>query len=298
MTLLHVVMDKVVSNFPSWDGALISVPRVLSICEPGTYHTNFTTTAYCQDSDGNIQKSIKCIQCPENMYTSLPNQDSCIPCEDGYYASPGSSSCTSCYDNRASGNSTSDNNARTAYCSKYLADQEAYLRRLFLAIFVPIGIVLGIIIIGALIWYFRKRFLRQRALGNDENWLLHFDDLVETDDGQKNIIAGEDGRISSTGTTSSIANNTIMKISSAPIIGSSHITESTISQGDENSILKRFHTSKAISDQRSSDPEMKVTGGVGGPNGIVNTDRKGDPNTTGIRLHVQQNKLIHALGFQ
>lgn len=296
MTLLHVVMDKVVTNFPSWDGALISIPRVLSICEPGTYQTNFTTTAYCQDSDGNIQKSIKCIQCPENMYTSLPNQDSCIPCEDGYYAPSGSSSCTSCYETRTSDNSTSIN-ARSAYCSQYLSDQEAYLRRLFLAIFVPIGIVLAILIIGTLIWYFRKRFLRQRALGKDENWLLHFDDLVDTDDGQNNRIIGNDERISSNGTSSSIADNTILKISSAPIIEGSHITASTISQGDENSTLTRFSTSKVTTDQRSRDPEMKISGGERGSSGNVNTRRKGDSNTTGIKLH-EQNKLIHTLGFQ
>lgn len=174
MSLLHIVLNKVI-DFPSWEGALISIPRIKNICDPGTYYSNFTTTAYCQDSDGNIQKSIQCIQCPENMYTDLPDQYQCKMCAVGFFSLPGSSSCTSCYDRPD--NITS--NAIKTTCTAFINDQAAQKRQLYMSIFIPIGIILCLIALAFLCRYLRRRWLSQRTLGSDEDWLLSFNELVK-----------------------------------------------------------------------------------------------------------------------
>ena len=127
MSLLHIVLNKMI-DFPSWEGALISIPPIHSICDSGTYHSNFTTTAYCQDADGNTQKSVQCIQCPENMYTDLPDQYQCSGCATGYYSLPGSSSCSSCYD--VSDNYTSSSSVIKSTCTAFINDQAAHKRHL------------------------------------------------------------------------------------------------------------------------------------------------------------------------
>jgi hypothetical protein len=284
MALLHVVMDKVVSNFPSWEGALVSIPRVYSVCEPGTYHTNYSTSAYCQDSDGEIQKSIKCIQCPENMYSSLPNQDKCIPCEVGSYAPMGSAACLSCYED-----SPSSASARNTYCASFIADQESYFRKLFVAIFVPIGVVLAAIIIGALFWYFRKRFRRQRALGSDDTWLLNFDDLVSPmkynmkDQHNKDFIKGAANERVLLGDSSTSSAAALVKHSSTPVKEYHH-------PQDEEVALHRFSTNGITFDNRSTDHDT-----LKGGNSI---NKRGELLSNGIKLHHEREELIHTLGFQ
>jgi hypothetical protein len=172
MTLLHVMLNRMI-NFPSWEGAFISTPRITHICDPGTYHSNFTATAYCQDFDGVIQKSIQCIQCPENMYTDLPDQEQCKPCSYGWYAPKGSATCFSCYD--APINKTTISNG----CAVFIEDRAAANQQMYMAIFIPLGIIL-FVGSGVLIWwFFRKRWLQQRDVGSDESWLLSFNDLVK-----------------------------------------------------------------------------------------------------------------------
>ncbi|EPB87482.1 RGC/RGC protein kinase [Mucor circinelloides 1006PhL] len=174
MSLLHIVLNKVI-DFPSWEGALISIPHIKNICDPGTYYSNFTTTAYCQGSDGNIQKSIQCIQCPENMYTDLPDQYQCKMCAVGFFSLPGSSSCTSCYDRP---DNITSNSIKTI-CTAFINDQAAQKRQLYMSIFIPIGIILCLIALAFLCRYLRRRWLSQRTLGSDEDWLLSFNELVK-----------------------------------------------------------------------------------------------------------------------
>ncbi|KAL9558812.1 hypothetical protein MBANPS3_000712 [Mucor bainieri] len=178
MSLLHIVLNKMI-DFPSWEGALISIPRIENICDPGTYHSNFTTTAYCQDADGNTQKSIQCVQCPENMYTDLPDQYHCSSCAKGYYSFPGSSSCSSCYSDESDNSRTTSSNAIKSTCTAYIQEQAAQKRQLYMSIFIPIGVVLFLIALAFLAKYARKRWLTQRTLGSDEDWLLSFHALVK-----------------------------------------------------------------------------------------------------------------------
>lgn len=173
MSLLHIAVDHMV-DFPSWEHALISVPRIEHICEPGKYHSNFTTSAYCQDNDGNTRKSIQCLQCPENMYTDSPNQDQCKPCAEGYYASLGSSVCTSCYEETNDANNLSHNN-----CAVFVQSKKDERRKIYMAIFIPIGSVLFLISTYLVYRYLKRRFIRQRALGSDDTWLLSFNELVK-----------------------------------------------------------------------------------------------------------------------
>lgn len=163
-------------DFPSWEAALISIPRIRNICDSGTYHSNLTTTAYCQGSDGNTQKSIQCIQCPENMYTDLPDQYQCKACEFGYFSLPGSTSCTTCYDKFD--NTTSSNTINNS-CLAYIDNQASEKRQLYMSIFIPIGMFLFLVAAVFSYKFLRKRWLIQRASGSDEDWLLSFNELVK-----------------------------------------------------------------------------------------------------------------------
>lgn len=174
MSLLHIVLNRMI-DFPSWEGALISIPRIENICDPGTYHSNFTTTAYCQDY-GNTQKSIQCIPCPENMYTDLPDQDQCKTCAFGYFSLPGSTTCTTCYDKF---DNTTSSNVINNSCLAYIDNQASEKRQLYMSIFIPIGIVLLLVAAAFLYKFLRKRWLIQRASGSDEDWLLSFNELVK-----------------------------------------------------------------------------------------------------------------------
>lgn len=175
MSLLHIVLNKMV-DFPSWEGALISTPGIKNICDPGTYHSNFTTTSYCQGSNGNTQKSIQCIQCPENMYTDLPDQGQCKSCEFGYFSLPGSTSCTTCY---AKFDNTTSSNVINNSCLAYIDSQASEKRQLYMSIFIPLGVFLLLLSAALLYRFLRNRWLIQRASGSDEDWLLFFNELVK-----------------------------------------------------------------------------------------------------------------------
>ncbi|KAG2235247.1 hypothetical protein INT48_004714 [Thamnidium elegans] len=291
MTLLYSLLSKVMVSFPSWEGALISVPRILQVCEPGTYHLNLTTSAYCQDSEGHTHMSIQCIQCPENTYSSEPNQGYCDACEYGTYSSVGSSACISCYSAPKIANNT--------ICAGYIAEQEVAHRQLYMAIFIPIGIFLFAVIIGVMVWYFKRRFLKQRALGSDENWLLSFDELVKPQisegpgdrenafikEKQRDIIMGASGRLLIGGSSSDPASG-MVKRGSTPVIGQ----EQTITNTDDSHRLSNGGITLT-----PSLPEANLIGALETEGGIHH--KRGGSKSDGIKFQAENSRLIHALGF-
>lgn len=294
MSLLDVVLSRVMTNFPSWESALISAPRVTRICDPGTYHTNLTTSAYCQDLEGNTKKAIQCIKCPENTYSSLPNQDRCIQCEYGTYAPLGSSNCISCYNTSQLLNPT--------ICLNYIAAQDESRKKLYMSIFLPIGIVFGLALIGVLVWYFKKRFLKQRALGSDGTWLLSLDELVQplsieniSRDGsykkekQRDIVIGASRRVLLGGSSTSSLPSSI-KRSSTPITEEKMYNMNRLSMGviTSSSCLPENHGSNLNLIGTTSTSQHQGGG--------IHHKRGGSKGDT-LKLQFDQPRLIHALGF-
>ncbi|KAI8997001.1 hypothetical protein BDB01DRAFT_13819 [Pilobolus umbonatus] len=171
IALLHLVLDQMIS-LTSWKHSSVYVSEVTTICETGFYYSNNTTTSYCQDNEDNIYKSIQCFLCPENTYTDKPNQDHCTPCDTGYYSPSGSDACISCFSNL-------DDHPTNSPCSIYLQNKNASRNHMFMAIFIPIGTILSILIVGLILRCVRKQWIRQRSLGSDESWLLSYNDLVK-----------------------------------------------------------------------------------------------------------------------
>jgi hypothetical protein len=327
ISLLHIILNRMMINFPAWENAQISAPKVKTLCDPGTYHSNLTTTAYCQDSEGNTQRSIQCILCPENMFSSEPNQDHCQACDYGTYAPVGSSACISCYNTSYLSNPT--------VCANYIENQYISKRKTFLAIFIPIGVIVISAILASLIWYLKKRWVRQRALGSDETWLFNFDDLVkpptnnsnETGDDtlmreqQKDILTGANGRILFGGSSSRPESIELRRRSSTPIIeeewnvgtltsaeNDTHhsafslnrkstrasITPSSLTAADNsNSNINRSNP------RISSDLAILETEGKSSLDAGTRHKRLSSRGIEGYKLyHIEKPKLIHALGFQ
>lgn len=292
MSLLDVVLNRVMTTFPSWESALISAPRVTTICDPGTYHTNLTTSAYCQDHEGNTHRSIQCIDCPENTYSSLPNQDRCTQCEYGTYAPIGSSECISCYNTSHFLNPT--------ICVNYIAAQDESRRRLYMAIFIPIGIVLGLALIAVLVWYFKKRFLKQRALGSDGTWLLSFDELVQPlsienisrdvsykREKQRDIMIGASDRVLLGGSSSRPGS---IKRSSTPIAEDKMYDVNRLSTGAITSSSYLPEHNKSNSNLIGTTFSLQQGGGI--------HHKQGDSKVDNLKLQfVEKPRFIHTLGF-
>lgn len=338
ISLLHIVLNRMI-NFPSWESAAqISAPKVLTLCDPGTYHYNLTTTAYCQDNEGNTQRSIQCIQCPKNMYSSEPNQDHCQACDYGTYAPVGSSACLSCYNTSLLGNST--------ICANYIGNKSASKRKTYLAIFIPIGLIIMTAIIVLSAWYLRKRWLRQRALGSDETWLLNFEDLVKpsatscnnTNGGgvedtvmkeqQRDVLVGANGRILLGGSSSYHEPIALKRRLSTPIakeeeewnIGTSSSAPDNVrhSAYTLHRKLSQATTSppsslsapSAYPNSNRSDPRLSSEAAVAVPLTVAESfssiggshyhHKRGESRgLEGYKLsHLEKPKLIHALGFQ
>lgn len=290
MSLLYALLSRLIISFPSWEGALISTPRITSICEPGTYHQNQTTSAYCQDTEGRTQRSIQCIKCPENTFSSQANQAYCEACEYGTYSLAGSSECTSCY--------STPKIVNNMICERYFSEEQTADRYLMMAIFIPIGIVLFALFVGIIVWYFKKRFSKQRAIGSDENWLLSFDDLIKSEESpsddalmketQRDIIRGANGRLLlATGSSNNPTSFNFVQRAITPVIGQQDETIATADDANQSSNAGMSLT-PSIPDAALIDT-LETEGEI--------PRKRGESKLEGIKFRPENTQLIHVLGF-
>lgn len=153
-------------SFQPWMKTKLATPTVNEICSPGTYINQLAPDYFCMDNNQHTKLSFQCLPCAENTYNDQYNQHTCLPCNYGTYALPGSSSCTQC--------TIGDPYTQ---CQTFEADQTINQRHILLAILVPITVICFILLFALFIWKIRKSLLRKHRL-QDETWLLTFNELI------------------------------------------------------------------------------------------------------------------------
>ncbi|KAI8379101.1 uncharacterized protein BYT42DRAFT_313184 [Radiomyces spectabilis] len=169
LSLLNILLSKTFTITP-WDLSKISAPHIDHLCPQGQYYVQMSRSYFCLDDNGSPRRSFQCLLCPPNTYNPHPDQDVCRPCEFGTFSHSGATMCTSC----------EAVEARDApECASYFQSKKADVRRLYLSIFLPIGILLGLFILFFII----RRYLnhrRRRPNFSDDTWLFSYNSLVQS----------------------------------------------------------------------------------------------------------------------
>ncbi|KAI8138398.1 hypothetical protein BJV82DRAFT_631365 [Fennellomyces sp. T-0311] len=171
--LLDILLAKTSSHRP-WTGTLLTVPRIYEICNPGQYYVELSDSPYCVAKESGITSpSIRCAPCPMDTFSSDPNQHECTPCPYGEYSEEGSASCVHCNDGHE------DSTHAHTQCIIYAQDQAQKRRRIFIGIFVPVGVIVLGALLGFCFWRFRKyRKIRLLESPSQTAWLLSYDELM------------------------------------------------------------------------------------------------------------------------
>ncbi|KAI9245683.1 hypothetical protein BDA99DRAFT_543582 [Phascolomyces articulosus] len=176
LSSLDILLTKSITNQPPWSQTRISTPQIAMICPPGQYYGNLATNSYFCLDNSHTRLSIQCHRCPTNTYTDRPDQSICLPCPYGMYSLSGSSRCESCEESiNSMSNTSSKKNPR---CIKYAADKQAARKRLYMGIFIPIGVFLVSLLATVLVWRCRKRYKSHQGRLGDQDWLLTYQSLV------------------------------------------------------------------------------------------------------------------------
>ncbi|ORZ20482.1 hypothetical protein BCR42DRAFT_434868 [Absidia repens] len=187
LSLLNILLINTITYQP-WMHTQLATPMVDNICPLGTFYSQISPDYFCLDNNQRTRLAIQCSPCPENTYTDRYNKRSCSACDYGTYAPPGSSSCTHC-----------DQGNTNSHCQAFEADQNENQRRIFIAIIVPITVILFLALCAFIVWRSRKYLLRRQRL-RDETWLLSFDELMNekikqlspTNEEDTNTLASDD----------------------------------------------------------------------------------------------------------
>ncbi|KAI7854345.1 hypothetical protein BDC45DRAFT_509239 [Circinella umbellata] len=173
LSSLDILLTKSITNHPPWSQTNINTPRITMICPPGQYYENLASSSYfCLDAS-HTRISIQCHQCPVNTYTDQPDQSICLSCPYGMYSSPGSSKCGHCSDAKSSISSK-----KNPHCIQYIADKQEARKRLYMGIFIPIGVFFVSLLASVLVWKCRKRYKSHQGRLGDHDWLLTYQNLV------------------------------------------------------------------------------------------------------------------------
>lgn len=168
-SVLDILFSKALTIQP-WKLTQLSSPKVASICVPGTFYYELSKSYYCMDDAGHTIKSIRCTQCPVNTYSPIADMVECLPCPRGTFSAVGSNECNPCVENDPS-------SIHSDYCLEYFSVESEAKKKLYMSIFIPIGVVLLCVIVGWLLWLLRKR-KRSVAEISDETWLLSYQNLT------------------------------------------------------------------------------------------------------------------------
>ncbi|KAI8391178.1 uncharacterized protein BYT42DRAFT_602084 [Radiomyces spectabilis] len=167
MSMMNILLANVIRPHP-WAKTIITPQRIKEICPPGTFYNQLASSYFCLDESSHTRLALQCTPCPNNTYTPLSNQMACRACDYGTYSPAGSSFCTKC---------SSNNSQNSPNCAAYVVEQSEAHRRVYMAIFLPLGLLLFLSLLGFLVWKVINQWKRRRRL-EDETWLLSYHDLV------------------------------------------------------------------------------------------------------------------------
>ncbi|KAI7874924.1 hypothetical protein K492DRAFT_211261 [Lichtheimia hyalospora FSU 10163] len=173
LSILDILLARA-SQYRPWRVVPLDTPIVETICPSGTYYYEAANFPFCYDADhSSIVPGIQCLLCDSNTYNDKPNQAECTPCPVGEFSTQGATECTSCNDDPAA----SDN----AYCVAYMLEQRKRARRTYIAVFVPISVVIFLVLVSLCSWYYwrqhkKRKFMRNQ--GSENVWLLSYDELM------------------------------------------------------------------------------------------------------------------------
>ena len=171
--MLGILLSKTAPHLP-WQGEGLVVPQVSNICSPGEYYVELSESSYCIFKPSDVTSlSFRCLPCPKDTYSSEPDQPRCLKCPYGTFSDQGATSCVACSEN--------NNNDLQEHqqCITYESDQAAKRRKIYIGVFVPIGVLVVGSIAGFLFW--KCWWKRKNLVSNvpsESTWLLSFDELM------------------------------------------------------------------------------------------------------------------------
>ena len=253
--MLGILLSKTAPRFP-WQGGGLAVPQVANICSPGEYYVELSESSYCVFKPSDVTSlSFRCLPCPKDTYSSEPDQPQCLKCPYGTFSDQGSTSCIACSENN------NNNLQEHLQCVTYENDQAAKHRKIYIGVFVPIGIIVVGGIAGFLLWrcwWKRKKLFS--SVPSESTWLLSFDELMrppiqhmssfQTPSSLGNrspILTQQDAPLLGSGVSDNDLSSPTPGVMSSQT-GASRTTEQLVSDGRAIPIILTGRTQRTISD--------------------------------------------------
>jgi hypothetical protein len=153
-----------------WNLTDLDTPKVDYLSPPGKHYFELSKSSFCLDDAGHTVLSIRTKDCPENTFSNTTDLSECYPCPDGTFSSTGAVECQHCARNDV-------DSRHNSKCTTYFKEQDAKKKRVYMSIFIPVGIIFFVLILTLYSWYCFKR--RKRKLeASDESWLLSYRKLT------------------------------------------------------------------------------------------------------------------------
>ncbi|KAF9115719.1 hypothetical protein BGX27_006666 [Mortierella sp. AM989] len=160
----------------SWNFISTGPTEVDYVCAKGQWFSveGGGSALYCRTPLGAHVGRPYCHACPAQTFSDTYNSKQCQACPRGTFTNhTGSTFCYSC----------EDYGSMVPECQGYLAKKHDSSNKM-LAIFLPIGIVLFLVLVGAIIAYYLKTYHRNKKI-SDDSWQLSYTKLMglESDSG-------------------------------------------------------------------------------------------------------------------
>ncbi|KAG0236597.1 hypothetical protein BGX31_003887 [Mortierella sp. GBA43] len=174
MGVFQLALSTVIQD-TTWNFISTGPTDVNVVCDKGYYFSVDRTSHYCQLPSGLHVGKAFCHPCPEQTFADSINSEECRPCPEGSFTNhTGSSFCYNC----------DDFGRAVPMCKDYLDKLDKASDKNTLAIFVPIGVGLFLLVVGAIALYCLRTRNRNKKI-YDDSWQLSYNRLMgqESDTG-------------------------------------------------------------------------------------------------------------------
>ncbi|KAI1310555.1 hypothetical protein EDD11_003697 [Mortierella claussenii] len=164
MSVFELAMTSLLQD-NNWSFIAVGPSEVEYVCDVGhaLAKDRDRTSLFCRGALGYHLSQPYCQPCPMQFYSDVRNSANCTACPEGTFTNTtGSSSCLSC----------DEFGKNEAACMDY-NQKKTQKSNINLAVFLPLGLVLLIIIVASLVvYYLRSRKRRSRL--SDDSWMLDY----------------------------------------------------------------------------------------------------------------------------